>query len=56
MVNPIQIDNLNIVLKGLWRLSENREESQDFIYKKTWNFYQEDVETTLLKELFTDSD
>lgn len=24
--NPVEIDNLNIVLKGLWRLTENRQE------------------------------
>lgn len=24
--NPVEIDNLNIVLKGLWRLIENRQE------------------------------
>jgi len=34
--NRVQIDNLNIVLKGLWRLCDSKDEAQDFIYKKTW--------------------
>ena len=34
--NRMQIDNLNIVLKGIWRLADDKDGSQDFIYKKTW--------------------
>jgi hypothetical protein len=32
----MQIDNLNIVLKGIWRLADDKDGAQDFIYKKTW--------------------
>ena len=46
------------MLKGLWRIQDNHEEAQDFIYKKTW-FSQNDDEmnhTQLLQELFWDHD
>ena len=53
--NPSFIESLNIVLKGQWKLSGNSSESQDFIYKKTWNERAGNMEVTnsdLLKELF----
>ena len=56
----MQIDNLNIVLKGIWRLADDKDGSQDFIYKKTWgatpmtNEFGQKIETDeeLLKEYF----
>lgn len=55
--NRLQIDNLNIVVKGLWRLTEDREDSQDFIYKKTWNQDgQIQNDEYLLKEYFWERD
>jgi hypothetical protein len=54
--NPVEIDNLNIVLKGLWRLTENRQEQQDFIYKKALHAGGYDNEERLLKELYCDND
>ena len=33
--SSVQIDSLNIVLKGLWKMA-GYSDAQDFIYKKTW--------------------
>ena len=46
------------MLKGLWRLTENREEAQDFIYKKTWgtSSANEESEEALLKQYYYDED
>ena len=54
------IDNLNIVLKGQWKIKGNRQEPQDFIYKKSWNPLEGDNQAQtnelLLKQLFFDDD
>lgn len=59
-INRLQIDNLNVVLKGLWRLTENRDAAQDFIYKRTFQSptVQDPSETeeALLKEYFYEDD
>lgn len=62
--NRMQIDNLNIVLKGIWRLADDKDDSQDFIYKKTWSVSQQtnefgqkiESDEDLLKEYFWQKD
>ena len=45
------IDNLNIVLKGQWKIKGNKED-QDFIYKKTMSDVNSSQNEYMLKELF----
>lgn len=62
--NRLNIDNLNIVLKGIWRLADDKDDSQDFIYKKTWSVTHQtnelgqkiESDEDLLKEYFWQRD
>jgi len=60
--DPNQIESLNIVMKGVWRIADKKENSEDFIFKRVWAendlaALQQQLNTEAqLKQLFYDKD